>query len=473
MGKNIVIVGAGITGLSAGVYAARSGFKVTVIEGHGIAGGNCTSWKRGRYLFEGGMHWLTGSSESKPLNRLWRFVGALDDSVEIRTPEPFGEHRINGQAVKLFRDVEATERHWLELSPEDEAQIKVVTGNIRKVRDGQMPEFPTETREAFLSRFKHEGIRSLIRSLTSDSLNVVPLYFSMGIIATGDGGFPAGGSLPFVRRIVKTLEGLGGEIIFNTRVEKVLMESGKAVGVLAGGKEIKADAVIVTSDTMAADSLFDTPLHSDWLDKMRGTTEPTMNVLISLGIAADLDKYPKSGVWKLSRPLEVNGQEHEYLNVNNYAGDRDYSPVGTSALTVSLPGDNFDYWKGLKASGRYEEEKRKLGEAVAAALAEHMPEMDGKVEVCDVATPLTYERYCGNWKGSWMTEINEENFNLGAYPSFIEGMERLYFAGQRLIRPGGLPIALVTGRAAVEKLCEDTGTALIGEGFGKTAEIPL
>ncbi len=43
-------------------------------------------------------------------------------------------------------------------------------------------------------------------------------------------------------------------------------------------------------------------------------------------------------------------------------------------------------------------------------------------------------------------------------------MERLYFAGQRLIPPGGLPIALVTGRAAVEKLCEDEiGAAICAE----------
>ena len=61
--KRVIIVGAGISGLTAGIYARRSGFDVTILESHNISGGLSTSWKRKGYLFEGGMHWLTGSSE--------------------------------------------------------------------------------------------------------------------------------------------------------------------------------------------------------------------------------------------------------------------------------------------------------------------------------------------------------------------------------------------------------------------------
>ena len=61
--KKLVVVGAGIAGLSAGVYAQRSGFETVILEKHIIPGGLSTSWTRKGYLFEGGMHWLTGSSE--------------------------------------------------------------------------------------------------------------------------------------------------------------------------------------------------------------------------------------------------------------------------------------------------------------------------------------------------------------------------------------------------------------------------
>jgi phytoene dehydrogenase-like protein len=91
-----------------------------------------------------------------------------------------------------------------------------------------------------------------------------------------------------------------------------------------------------------------------------------------------------------------------------------------------------------------------------------MPESVGKIEVIDVATPLTYERYCGNWKGSWMTAITGD-LNINSYPSVIKGLDGVYFAGQRLMPPGGLPPALTTGRTAVQHLCKDTNTLFISE----------
>ena len=84
----VVVIGAGISGLSAGIYAARAGFDVTIIEQHNIAGGLSTSWSRKGYYFEGGMHWLTGSSPEMPLNKVWREVGALQDNNPIENRDP-------------------------------------------------------------------------------------------------------------------------------------------------------------------------------------------------------------------------------------------------------------------------------------------------------------------------------------------------------------------------------------------------
>ena len=97
-----------------------------------------------------------------------------------------------------------------------------------------------------------------------------------------------------------------------------------------------------------------------------------------------------------------------------------------------------------------------------AALTVQMPETKDKVEVCDIATPLTYERYCGNWKGSWMTEMTP-SMKMKNYPAVIKGLSGLYFAGQRMFPPGGLPPALTSGRTAVQYLCKDTGTVFVSE----------
>jgi 2-polyprenyl-6-methoxyphenol hydroxylase-like FAD-dependent oxidoreductase len=60
--RKIVIIGGGIAGLSAAVYARKCGYEVELLEQHDSPGGLATSWKRGDYTFETCLHWLLGSN---------------------------------------------------------------------------------------------------------------------------------------------------------------------------------------------------------------------------------------------------------------------------------------------------------------------------------------------------------------------------------------------------------------------------
>ena len=491
--KKIIIVGAGIAGLSAGVYALKCGFDVTILESHRIAGGNCTSWKRGDYTFEGGMHWLGGSNEKEPLNKSWRYIGAIDDSVRFSYSEPFLVYDYRGTPINLYRDVEKTERHLLDLSPDDAKEIKTFCNNIRKIKNLSMPltdlrgvkvtkkhspplsllfssisaariikKYAGMSRERYANTFAHEGIREMFKAFPGDAQGVPMLFMTFGSLARGDGGYPEGGSLPFVERIVRTFTSLGGEILYKTHVDQVIVKNGRAVGVKTSDNEYNADAVIVASDTMSVGNLFETLPKATWLEEMRESTGPTMVILVSLGINADLSKYPSSCLVTLKNPILFAGQEYKSFIISNYADNRAYSPSGKTAVTIQLPGDTYDFWKKAKAENRYKEEKEKIAEQVISAITEQIPETDGYVEVCDIATPLTYERYCDNWKGSWMTEIRPD-MKMKTYPSVIQGLDDVYFAGQRMMPPGGLPPALMSGRNAVQYICRDTKTLFISE----------
>jgi len=210
MEKKVVIIGGGIAGLSAGVYAQKCGFEVVILESHSAAGGNCTAWKRGDYIFEGGMHWLTGSGPKERLNAMWRHVGALNDSVVIHTHEPFKEYDYNGTPVRFYRDVDATERHLLELAPADAEEIKKLCGNIRKVKNISMPiidlfgvrvtkrnlppfyliapaisslrllkNYAKVSRDEYISRFTHEGLRELIFTCRAENTGIAPMFFRL------------------------------------------------------------------------------------------------------------------------------------------------------------------------------------------------------------------------------------------------------------------------------------------------------
>ena len=493
MKKKVIVIGGGIAGLTAGVYALRCGFDATILESHSIAGGNCTSWKRGGYLFEGGMHWLTGSGENEPINALWRTIGALDDTVTIHTPEPFIEYDHKGTPVRFYRNVDTTEKHLIETAPDDEKEIKKLCGSIRRVKGISMPvtdirgvrvtkknrlpisslfaalsalrtmkKFSGMSKKEFVGKFTNEGIRGLLSASISETAGGGFLLLTLGSLANGDGGFPEGGSLPFVERIVRRFTDMGGELLCGTRADKIITENGKAAGVMTKGNTMKADAVIVTADTMAIDRLFDTPPSSRWLDTMRTVTEPTMVTFVSLGIDADLRRYHKNRIIKLEHPISLASHTYEYMTVNNYASDPAYSPEGKAAVTVQLDGDTYDFWKDAASNGSYAGEKKRIADAVIAELTANMLEINGKVQVTDVATPLTYERYCGNWKGSWMTEMTPK-MKLRTYPAAIKGLNNVYFAGQRMMPPGGLPAALMSGRTAVQYLCRDTDTVFISE----------
>jgi phytoene dehydrogenase-like protein len=67
--RSILIVGAGIGGLSTGCYTRMNGYRTTIFEMHDVPGGVCTSWKRHGHTFDGCIHNLAGTTPaSVPLD---------------------------------------------------------------------------------------------------------------------------------------------------------------------------------------------------------------------------------------------------------------------------------------------------------------------------------------------------------------------------------------------------------------------
>ena len=84
--KKVIIIGAGIAGLSAGCYLQMNGYESKIFELHEISGGLCTSWERQGYTFDGCIHWLVGSGPSMMLYDIWTEVGAITKETPIQNP---------------------------------------------------------------------------------------------------------------------------------------------------------------------------------------------------------------------------------------------------------------------------------------------------------------------------------------------------------------------------------------------------
>ena len=121
--KKVVIIGAGISGLTAGIYLQKAGIPTEIYEKNQIPGGQCTGWKREGYFIDNCIHWLTGTREGSGLHELWKEVGALGQGVELYHKEKFYTSELDGETLTLWRDKERTRLELLALSPEDQDEI--------------------------------------------------------------------------------------------------------------------------------------------------------------------------------------------------------------------------------------------------------------------------------------------------------------------------------------------------------------
>jgi phytoene dehydrogenase-like protein len=486
-GKKVVIVGGGIAGLTAGIYARKSGFDALVVESHSIPGGNCTSWRRKGYLFEGGMHWLNGSSPESRIRRLWEETGAINGDTQVSYRDPFLTCENGGRKVCCYRDVERFESHLSEVSPRDVPvikemcawirrfiKIKIPITNVRglKLREkgvsifkgaaGMLPALismpflnRTSVRD-YISRFKNEQIRLLLSHVVNPDFDLVSFFFILSCFMSHDGGYVEGGSLKMTNNMAKYLNELGGELRCGLKADRVDIQNGKARGIIAGGDLIPADAVIATPDIIGAGGgLFDPPLRAPWLTWIKTNASLVVNTFFSMGIEAEIPEIDEMTVFPVE-PFEYAGVTVGELVVNNYSGVPGYAPEGCSALTIRIRTDSYDYWKQAKEDGSYGQKKDELFKTVLSRMEEQYPRMKGKTAVWDVATPMTYERYVGTYHGSWMTKVLPGQSRT-VYPVKPKGIEGLYLAGHRMQPPGGMPAALFSGRRAAQYLCKDFG----------------
>ena len=93
--KSIIIIGAGLAGLSTGIYGQMNGYRTRIFEHHKIPGGVCTAWKRKGYTFDGCIHWLVGAKPDAWFFQLYSESGAL-----------VGEHRVTIRTAAIYYEEE-------------------------------------------------------------------------------------------------------------------------------------------------------------------------------------------------------------------------------------------------------------------------------------------------------------------------------------------------------------------------------
>ena len=483
-GKKIVIIGGGIAGLSAAVYALKCGYEVEVLEMHDMAGGLAMSWRRGAYTFETCLHWLIGSKPGGEFNKVWKELVDLDRLTFVNPHEFVRIVNEDGDSLRIYTNVDMLEAELLRREPDDLAAIRdfihavrtlgkfrflepsggIAENWLNMLRD--IPVMPLLMKLGKMSgseygaRFADPLLRSFFSTGDMGKLTAIAMVLSLAWMNEQDAGYCIGGSQALIRLFEGKIAELGGAVRFNARVERILVDQDRAVGVqLSSGEAIAADWVISAADGHA--TIYDMlggRYVDDAIRKIYAESETFASYLqVSLGIASDLSDQPAMLTRVLRSPIMVDpATELRNIGFRFFHFDRTFAPAGKTAVTSILPTRNHEYWVTLRDQNqrRYGAEKARVAEVVVGVLEGHLPGIRKAIEVIDVSTPATVIRYTGNWKGSQEGWLMLPGAGIKPFPNTLPNLDRFFLIGQWIMPGGGLPSGPMTARPAIKSICK-------------------
>jgi phytoene dehydrogenase-like protein len=314
----------------------------------------------------------------------------------------------------------------------------------------------------YSKQFKHPILQKVMENLEA------PILFEMFVLAEMDrenSGFPVEGALEFSRRIEKKYIELGGEIYYNREVVDINVSSDPGLkqdtvtGItLENGETIKTDIVISAMDgkTTIFKMLKGKYLNREIEETYNKTKLNPSRIFLSIGLTKRIQSG--SGVDRISldKPfLLPDGTSCKEIDVRVFDFNN-FAPKGKTLLNVEFPTQEYAYWAELRETDKktYQEKKQRIADVVIENLERVFGDIRTHVEMTDVATPATFQRYTGNWKGSIQGWDNENIFSQKFIKKELPNLKNFYMTGQWVQPGGGVPAVFLNGRDLAKIICK-------------------
>lgn len=487
--KKMIIIGGGVAGLSTGIYAQMNEFETQIFEMHTIPGGQCTAWERGGYHFDYCLHWLVGTRKNA-FHDIWKETHVLTDNVEVRDPEVFSlTNDTQHGEFWIYANIDRWQDYLLKLAPEDAKPIRKMCSQMKLGVNLEPFENPPSSRswwdyvrmmlktpgtllmmlrygkmpaKAYLEAldFKNERLRFFLMKMFGETnFSALVLILMLGWYHDRNAGYLVGGSLPIASRMTRRYKSLGGSLHLNSKVESIIVENDKAVGVrLSDGKEVRADIVIGAGD---GHTTIYKMLQGKYVGPAFEKAFQTWKlfkpfVQISFGINAEVpSRNVMESFWQPPFKIGNFNVGNGYYFMNQSKHDPTLAPKGKTSLILRFESP-WEDWEKLPLEN-YAAEKELIAKDATALLEKHYPGISAHIEVTDVATPLTGHRITGVWKGSFEGFVPEGNVMTTSLPDRLPGLSNFYLVGQWVFPGGGIPPAVQSGKWIVKTLCKENG----------------
>ncbi len=514
---DVAVIGAGVGGLVAATLLARAGLEVCVLEAESKPGGYLAGFKRQGFVFDTAVHWLNqcgpdgmvrrlfnsirhDAPETPPMNRIRRYCGdgfdyllndnpdELLDALISDFPEDregllafFATARTLGEA---FASISTTMRsgHTMTIGEKLRGLWLATMAGRSFVRVAGVPA------DKGLRRFFHGPI--LDRMWRTES-KLIACLMPVAWAYTGDFQRPAvGGSQSIPAWLADVCREVGAEISCGCRAEQIVLEGDRATAVRfkrsadhGVADELRCRHVIAACDaeTIYRRLLPDGTISRRYERKMDRAEVYDSAVSIFLGLScAAPDLGLGEELVQITRDGISRGDHHssdpEKAEINLLApsiSDSTLAPAGktTAILYTSARIGANDYWKtepGLTRGDAYYEFKQRYADVIIERVERTLGvDLRSRIEICEIATPVTYRRYTGNKDGAIMGYRPTRSNMWAGLASRTTPVRNVLIGGQWAEIGGGLPAAVRAGANAAAIVLK----AELPEAFAALADV--
>jgi phytoene dehydrogenase-like protein len=499
--KNVVIVGSGIGGLTAGNLLVQKGHKVTIFESHSGPGGYTAGfWKKGFYFESGTLAY----ESSGVMNKTLEDIGVADQVRRVRKKDRW----LSPYFDFAFDSLNAFKQAVHAGFPESRTALDGYFAGIDKICKVMEPfivrPFPMQFRgfaafKAMLpyiagsrgylrirKQYKDKTVEDMAAEFFAPGTPVYRLFTEIGYPKMGIdglGGFfltmakdywhVADGMQHLADVLAAKFQERGGTLLLRAPVNRILTAGGAAVGVESGGKRFAADVVISACDYKSTFlKLLDDPaaMPAALLEKIRKAEVSEGVFTVYLGLA-----WPNADLEKRLRAYSVNFTPLAYDLDHDNPDDADYfkkcgfslhslslinpklAPDGKSSLMIQAvcPHHWQDNWgKGDREA--YKELKDRVASELIGRAEAIVPGLRAAIEYEDAATPLTYERYTRNTDGAtsaWSWDPRKKFYEGGMSKMTVATPVRNLLIGSCWVgQIGGIPSAIAAAYMCAKKI---------------------
>ena len=445
---DVILIGSGIGNLSAAsILSQLYGKKVLVLEKHSKAGGFTHIFKRqGKFEWDVGLHYVGGMSKGSMSRAMFDLVTAggvrwqrLPDIYDVFMYPGLtfrarsGRSRLRSDLKKqfpgeanaidtYFRDVRRASG-WLgrHVVAKSLPRLMAPLSNLSQAYGASGA---LQTTRAYLeTHIRDAQLRAVLASQWGDyGLPPRRSAFALHAMVTShymDGAYyPIGGASSIASAIRPVIEASGGQVLLSHRVEEVLIEGNRAVGVRAVQQKVDppveirfaADIIIsgvgalLTYARLLPRSL-DIPYREDIVRFPRGASNVTVYIGLKddprrLGLSGEnywmYDSFDHDEVFEDRNALAGGKARHCFLSFPSLKNPQ--ASAHTAEIIALVDPEPFLEWSSQPVKKRgpeYEHLKARIGDALLDFVDERIPGFRGLVEYVELSTPLTTEHYTG------------------------------------------------------------------------------